>query len=341
MAEPAKSTREPKASKFTQQELRAYRPVLTPFKVVLAYLALGLVLIPIGAVCISASRRVHEVSHRYDNHASCLPSGAETVEEKSAAMQIADRNGTCRLMIVIQEDMEPPIYVYYGLEGYHQNHRRYVKSRNDEQLAGEDGGDMKKCKPKLYQHAGNNSRDQESRLINPCGLTAWSFFNDTFSFERNSQPIEMSEKGIAWKSDIDYLFGDHVPENFNNEPQFRGGGQINGNVNEDEHFIVWMRNAWLPKFRKLYGVIHDPISEGDELIVTIENLYNTYLFGGKKRIILSTTTWLGGENKFIGYVYLVTGGVSLVMAFVYLILHLQFPRDLGDERFLSWKRRTW
>lgn len=33
--------------------------------------------------------------------------------------------------------MEPPTYVYYELENYYQNHRRYVKSRNSYQLLGE------------------------------------------------------------------------------------------------------------------------------------------------------------------------------------------------------------
>lgn len=33
--------------------------------------------------------------------------------------------------------MKPPIYVYYELDNYYQNHRRYVKSRSSLQLLGE------------------------------------------------------------------------------------------------------------------------------------------------------------------------------------------------------------
>jgi len=33
--------------------------------------------------------------------------------------------------------MKPPIYVYYELSNYYQNHRRYVKSRSSLQLRGE------------------------------------------------------------------------------------------------------------------------------------------------------------------------------------------------------------
>jgi LEM3 (ligand-effect modulator 3) family / CDC50 family len=32
--------------------------------------------------------------------------------------------------------MKAPVFFYYGLSNYNQNHRRYVKSRQDDQLAG-------------------------------------------------------------------------------------------------------------------------------------------------------------------------------------------------------------
>ena len=33
--------------------------------------------------------------------------------------------------------MKAPVYVYYELDNFYQNHRRYVKSRSDSQLEGE------------------------------------------------------------------------------------------------------------------------------------------------------------------------------------------------------------
>jgi hypothetical protein len=41
--------------------------------------------------------------------------------------------------------MEPPIYVYYQLKNFYQNHRRYVKSRSDDQLRG--GESVSGCTP--------------------------------------------------------------------------------------------------------------------------------------------------------------------------------------------------
>lgn len=35
-----------------------------------------------------------------------------------------------------EKDVKGPIYVYYQLDNFYQNHRRYVKSRDNEQLQG-------------------------------------------------------------------------------------------------------------------------------------------------------------------------------------------------------------
>ena len=53
---------------------------------------------------------------------------------------------------------------------------RYVKSRDDAQLRGEPrlGAQLETCEPERYL-AGDTSK-----LIDPCGLVAWSTFNDTF-----------------------------------------------------------------------------------------------------------------------------------------------------------------
>lgn len=42
-----------------------------------------------------------------------------------------------QLKFTFDEDADGPIYVYYELENYYQNHRRYVSSRDPYQLEGE------------------------------------------------------------------------------------------------------------------------------------------------------------------------------------------------------------
>jgi hypothetical protein len=77
----------------------------------------------------------------------------------------------------VTERMEPPIYIYYQLDNFYQNHRRYANSRNDYQLQGlgrSYSNVETDCSPMVgYPGASSNS----SLLYNPCGLIAWSMFN--------------------------------------------------------------------------------------------------------------------------------------------------------------------
>ena len=43
----------------------------------------------------------------------------------------------CFMDITIEEDLDGPVFIYYQLENFYQNHRRYSKSRSTEQLLGQ------------------------------------------------------------------------------------------------------------------------------------------------------------------------------------------------------------
>ncbi|CAD7696866.1 unnamed protein product [Ostreobium quekettii] len=335
---PTKLRKKPRNSRFTQQNLKAWRPVLTPVKVVLVFMAVALVLIPVGVACLTASISVVEYSSRYDNVPECTDRANDNREREQKLYQVGGDGFLCNVSIIVEEDMKAPIFMYYELDSFFQNHRRYVKGRDDEQLKGKNraASSLDDCEPRLFQ---NGSRD---KVINPCGLTAWSFFNDTFrAFESqasNTSELGLRQKGIAWRSDVEHRFGAYEPQNFNNIPELRGGGEINGLVRDDEHFVVWMRTAPLPTFRKLWGIIDRDVLQGSTFVVEISNRYNTYRFGGKKSIILSTTSWLGGKNNFLGFAYIVAGGLSFLLGTLFFVLHLSFRRPLGSEDYLSWRR---
>lgn len=87
-----------------------------------------------------------------------------------------------------------------------------------------------------------------------------------------------------------------------------------------------MRTAALPTFRKLYGKIEVDIEANTEISVVIENNYNTYSFGGKKKLVLSTTSWIGGKNDFLGIAYITVGGVSLFLAICFILIYIIKPR---------------
>lgn len=97
-------------------------------------------------------------------------------------------------------------------------------------------------------------------------------------------------------------------------------------LSEQEDLIVWMRTAALPTFRKLYGRIEVDLKSGDIINVTLKNQYNTYSFNGKKKLVLSTTSWLGGKNDFIGIAYLTVGGLCFFLSLAFTIVYFVKPR---------------
>ena len=87
--------------------------------------------------------------------------------------------------------MEKDIMVYYQLNGFYQNHRRYVKSKSDDQLNGKDityeaMKDSQDCDPVITNKdmektiSITNKELQEKDVAIPCGLIAKSFFNDNY-----------------------------------------------------------------------------------------------------------------------------------------------------------------
>ncbi|PON82360.1 CDC50/LEM3 family [Trema orientale] len=315
---------------FTQQSLPACKPVLTPAWVIATFLLMGIIFIPTGFITLRASRSVVEIVDRYD--ADCVPE--EFRINKVAYIKDNSISKNCTRFLKIDKRMKAPIYIYYQLDNYYQNHRRYVKSRSDQQLLhGLGYNDTSTCQPEELNHG---------FPVVPCGLIAWSLFNDTYTFVRGRSELKVNRKNIAWKSDRDHKFGKHVhPFNFQNGTLI-GGGSLDPTIplSDQEDLIVWMRTAALPSFRKLYGRIEQDLDADDVLVVKLMNNYNTYSFGGKKKLILSTSNWLGGKNDFLGASYIFVGSSCIFISLVFLLLHVRNPRTYGEIPYSSWNKKS-
>jgi len=237
-------SRKPEDSDFQQQRLKAWQPLLTPKWVIGTFIVIGIIFLPVGIGILVTSNQVVEQTVRYDNAAPA----ACTINDPSTCQHTVN--------ITIDSHMKAPIFVYYKLTNFFQNHRRYVKSRSDPQLHG-DGYDASSssCDP---------LQSQGGKTLYPCGLIANSFFNDTFNATYYSasspetgvflQGAAWQRYGIAWSSDINDKFKEvSQPSSWNNETMTRvgPGGYTLPDVT-DEDFIVWMRTAGLPTFKKLY-----------------------------------------------------------------------------------------
>lgn len=95
-----------------------------------------------------------------------------------------------------------------------------------------------------------------------------------------------------------------------------------------EHFIVWMRTAGLPNFRKLFGRIDKDLQPGTYTVTVTPNafgkvLYNVNLFNGSKSFVLSTTNMMGGRNYFLAICYIVVGALCLMFAVIFFAAFMQ------------------
>lgn len=146
---------------------------------------------------LSYSGDVVEVKERYDDLDNCI-------------------DNKCTITLDIEDEMEEPVYLYYELTNYYQNHRIYLNSRNQDQLAGEDlsKSDLTTCEPivsnddldfseikydeEFYTQLASLDEDDAAY---PCGLVAMSFFTDSFKLIEGETPIEIDTDEIAWMQD--------------------------------------------------------------------------------------------------------------------------------------------
>jgi len=368
--------RRPANTAFKQQRLKAWQPILTPKTVLPTLFIIGIVFAPIGALLIWGNSRVTEMTFEYTNCDTIQPSESLAslnlvdIPKYSYQLRAGDskaqynppqyaliQNSTaalgsqsqCVIHFDVPADLDPSILLYYKLTNFYQNHRRYVDSLDADQLKGKHRTvkDLRSgtCKPVAIEG---------DRVVYPCGLIANSLFNDTFSgltllnpAAGESPEYTMSEKNIAWPGEAkkyvaqpDYQLSEIVPP-----PNWRarypdGYTESNPppNLKEDEHFQNWMRTAGLPTFTKLYSRNDsDKLSKGRYQIVVNMN-FPVKPYKGTKSIVISTVSWIGGKNPFLGWAYVAAAALFVLLAVLGTIRHLVRPRRLGDMSLLSWNR---
>jgi len=169
----------------------------------------------------------------------------------------------CTIQFDIPNDIGPPVYVYYRLTSFYQNHRRYVKSLDTDQLKGNyiKNSTIKDSACNPLRLAPNG------KAYYPCGLIANSIFNDTINSPvavnsgggQSSRQYTMTNDSIAWSSDAS-LYKKTKYENWevmpppNWERRYPNGYTAEmpiPDLSRYEEFQVWMRTAGLPTFSKL------------------------------------------------------------------------------------------
>lgn len=262
-------------SAFKQQKLSAWQPILTVGTALPTFFLIGVAFIPVGIGLLISSYQVQEYEIDYT---SCLKSDNVTRCSEFIAKH-PNENCNCTIKIHLKNDFKRDVFVYYGLTNFYQNHRRYVKSRDDYQLLGNIHSNGKDCAP--FQNR-IDPADNVLKPIVPCGAIANSLFNDTFHLEQISgNPVPLLRTGIAWATDhnrfqnpktIGPTFNDLAnafngtirPFNWRKNVYELDTKLISNDGLQNEAFIVWMRTAAFPTFRKLYARIRHDISDFQE-----------------------------------------------------------------------------
>jgi hypothetical protein len=320
---------------FYQQRMRAWTPVLKPKRVIYTMLVIGIIMMAVGFTVLSASDSVKEIMIQYDGKS--LYSG-NIIEDRQHISQGTDYlyekvpNGTTRnISILINHTVPAPVYVFYALTEFYQNERRYMQSFDSNQLSGyETTYAQNKQKCKFYYGA-------EENPTFPCGLQAHSMFNDTFTVMNSD--LQLDSNNIAWRTDKTFKYGN--PKAY---PGFCNATAKNCLYDEypsiitkeegllNEHFLVWMRLAGLPNFRKPYAKIDKDLVEGTILTVEVQNNFPVNSFGGTKSLVLSSASWVGGKNAFLGGSMLGSGSIIVIIAICISVKETIYPRlDYGES----------
>lgn len=256
-----------------------------------AFFIIGITFIPIGVglfllsnkVCVKTNinyyliflLKVYEIEIDYTDCHQFNDPGKSCIDILQNASKYNDKDRKveyceCRVTFTLTQNVSAPVFLYYGLSRFYQNHRRYVKSRDDHQLEGDSYSKIedlnKNCEP---------FRTKDKLMIAPCGAIANSFFTDTFTLYLLESPnfvssnkkvsIQLLRTGIAWPTDKQYKFKNPSswantisPPNWDFSVTDLDPTNKENNGYQNENLIVWMRTAALPTFRKLWARInHD------------------------------------------------------------------------------------
>lgn len=142
-------------SGFKQNTCWAWRPKNSPFRTAIVFFTFGLLFLAVGLMLFFVSQDAVEYS-------GCYAKGEKAEEIK----------------IVLKEELQPPIHVYYEITNLYQNHRRFASSVSNDQLYKEyvnDTGAAQSCYPVITED--DRAKNGLKNVSNPCGLLPKFYFN--------------------------------------------------------------------------------------------------------------------------------------------------------------------
>ena len=362
---------------FIDQTLQSYRPILfTPNTILKSMSLVSLLCLSLGTYLLAAvAPQFHAITIVYDD-----PSRWQRTPINNKLYQPVPVNTTKIIRFTLDRDMTTPLYIHYELTNFYQQGRVMQHGRDNAQLSGHDPlhgvpnmdptainqetlNYFSNCNPlalhpdyrntELCQWNETNARGVPCKIMWPCGLIPFSFFNDVFVSA--SDHISFRETNIARPEDQkNYRYSNPTVESagWDYNDQVSKGASSNyyllyqmypkfPKLKEEgvrnEHFQIWMRSSGgFSTIRKLYAII-DRVDAGDEgaeggsvltkgstVDVQVRSEYSVAEFNGAKSLRLSTN--IHYQNVFnYGVVLLVVGCLMLLGVVLLVAATTQLP----------------
>lgn len=263
--------------------------------------------------------------------------------------QLTNYSRTCdTLTITINQKISQPVYLYYHLTHFWQNHFLFVRSLSEGQLFEDVPSDTEACEE--TKNVLGVDEDGDGRIIIPCGVQAWSHFNDEITVNvKDSQGVSkctdcLDNTNIAL--DIDKNRFDDFNANSTDHDGYTstvpaedtwgedgdaswgrlfGHSYVRGPISnpniQDESLMVWMRYAPTSNFKKIHSIIHQDLEQGDVLEFSIINKFNSDIYNGKKELILTEAGSFGGKHQFLSTVFILSGLIPFSIVCATLVVH--------------------
>ncbi|XP_073929072.1 cell cycle control protein 50C-like isoform X2 [Castor canadensis] len=289
-------SRQPDNTAMKQQQLPGHQLHFSAPVVLSIFFATAAFCLCMGIILILSAKSTKEIEINYTK--TC----ANCSEMREDASNF-NEECTCSIPFYLQEKMEGNVYMYYKLYGFYQNLYRYILSRSNSQL-------MDTIILSYNLHT-------SIYIKVPMLKTELTWWTDKYVKFQNPSSSNLATK----------FAGTTKPPNWHKpiyELDMDDPGN-NGFINDD--FIVWMRTAAFPTFKKLYRRLYrihyfvEGLPAGNYSFNILYNFPVTK-FQGEKSVVLSTMTWSGGSGLFLGLAYTVTGALTWLASFAMMAIHL-------------------
>ena len=301
-----------------RQELKDKTPINTPNCIIFYHIFFIIIFISISITILLKNTKNIFIEIEY-THSSCQLNNTE-----------------CEVFFEIKDNLKSPIYFYYKLDNFYSNHIDYVKSKNYNQLRGEEVSEKKvehSCKymSRNKDHFKTNNESEivsyrniimdNDSILNPCGLIANSIFNDYFElYDSNGNKINIIEKKIANEMDLK-IYKNNINSEYNQWFD-----------KENEHFMVWMNMELFPNFIKKWGYINNDLPKGKYKMI-IENKWGKDKWNVKKYFILAKVNKFGSET-FFGYILIICSSIGIL--FIIIIFLGKFRKRKFNPEDMNW-----